>query len=218
MNFFGFSLLMLSICIILGQSKPAQHKPHALPKKCIDAHDCKTGYTCIFIKKLGFKLCARSKHNLGPQEGGPVQGGSFRSAKKSIKQSKLPPSAWLSTPLSAPPVAESALPVAEELSSGSGPPTLNEDIEGKDYLEEDESNGALKGVAPPSPKTEDDYLEDDFLEDAEYEPDDTDDDQEFPEEDNSVPEFPEEERDPKGEELEIQENGNIFFISSMVPN
>ena len=149
---------MLSICIILGQSKPAQHKPHALPKKCIDAHDCKTGYTCIFIKKLGFKLCARSKHNFGPQEGGPVQEGSFRSAKKS-------------TPLSAPSVAE-----------------------GKDYLEEDGSNGA---PPPPSPKTEDDYLEDDFLEDAEYEFDDTDDDQEFPEEDNSVPEFPEEERDPK---------------------
>ena len=180
MNFFAFSLLILSICIILGQSKPAQYKPHALPKKCIDAH----------------------KHNLGPQEGRPVQGGSFRSAKKSIKQSKLPPSAQLSTPLSAPPVAEE-------------PPPLNE---GKDYLEEDGSNGARKGVAPPSPKTEDDYLEDDFLEDAEYEPDDTDDDQEFPEEDNSVPEFPEEERDPKGEELEIQENGNIFFISSMVPN
>ena len=193
MNFFGFSLLMLGICIILGQSKPAQHMPHALPKKCIDAHDCKTGYTCIFIKKLGFKLCARSKHNLGPQEG------SFRSAKKSIKQSKLPPTAQLSAPLSAP-------SVAEELSPG---------IKGKDYLEEDGSNGA---PPPPSPKTEDDYLEDDFLEDAEYEPDDTDDDQEFPEEDNSVPEFPEEERDPKGEELKIQENGNIFFISSMVPN
>ena len=95
MNFFGFSLLILSICINLGQSKPAQHMPHALPKKCIDAHDCKTGYTCIFIKKLGFKLCARSKHNLGPQEGGPVQGGSFRSAKKSREQSKLPPSAQL---------------------------------------------------------------------------------------------------------------------------
>ena len=164
MNFFGFSLLILSICIILGQSRPPGGKPHALPKKCVDAYDCKTGYTCIFIKKLGFKLCARSKHNLGPQEG------SFRSAKKSIKQSKLPPSAWSSTPLSAPPVAESALPVAEELSSGSGPPTLNEDIEGKDYLEEDESNGALKGVAPPSPKTEDDYFEDDFQM-TEYEPD-----------------------------------------------
>ena len=179
MNFFGFSLLMLSICIILGQSKPAQHKPHALPKKCIDAHDCKTGYICIFIKKLGFKLCARSKHNFGPQEGGPVQEGSFRSAKKS-------------TPLSAPSVAEE----------------LSPDIKGKDYLKEDGSNGA---PPPPSPKTEDDYLEDDFLEDAEYEPDDTDDDQEFPEEDNSVPEFPEEERDPKGEELEIHENGNNFF-------
>ena len=188
MNFFGFSLLISSICIILGQSKPAQHKPHALPKKCIDAHDCKTGYTCIFIKKLGFKLCARSKHNLGPQEGGPVQEGSFRSAKKSRKQSKLPPSAQLSTPLSAP-------PVAEELSPGSGPPPFNEGIDYKD---------------PPSPKTEDDYLEDDFLEDAEYESDDTDDDQEFPEEDNSDPEFPEE-GDPKGEEPEIQENGNIFL-------
>ena len=195
MNFFGFSLLILSICIILGQSKPAQHKPHALPKKCIDAHDCKTGYTCIFIKKLGFKLCARSKHNLGSQEGGPVQGGSFRSAKKSREQSKLPPSTRLSTPLS-------VLPVAEE------PPPLNE---GKDYLEEDGSNGARKGVAPPSPKTEDDYLEDDFLEDAEYEPDDTNDDQEYPEEDNSDPEVPEEEGDPKGEEPEIQENGNHFL-------
>ena len=212
MNFFGFSLLILSICIILGQSKPAQHKPHALPKKCIDAHDCKTGYTCIFIKKLGFKLCARFKHNLGPQEGGPVQEGSFRSAKKSREQSKLPPSAQLSTPLSAPPVAEE-------------PPPLNE---GKDYLEEDGSNGARKGVAPPSPKTEDDYLEDDFLEDAEYKPDDTDDDQEFPEEDNSDPEVleednsvpeednsdpevPDEEGDTKGEEPEIQENGNIFL-------
>ena len=179
MNSFGFILLMLSVCIILGQSKPAQHKPHAHPKKCIDAHDCKTGYICIFIKKLGFKLCARSKHNFGPQEGGPVQEGSFRSAKKS-------------TPLSAPSVAEE----------------LSPDIKGKDYLKEDGSNGA---PPPPSPKTEDDYLEDDFLEDAEYEPDDTDDDQEFPEEDNSVPEFPEEERDPKGEELEIQENGNIFL-------
>ena len=40
--------------------------------------------------------------------------------------------------------------------------------EGKDYFEEDGSNGARKGVAPPSPKTEDD-----FLEVAEYEPDDT---------------------------------------------
>ena len=146
MNFFAFSLLILSICIILGQSKPAQHQPHALPKKCIDAHDCKTGYTCMF------KLCARFKHNLGPQEGGAVQEGSFQSAKKSREQSKLPPSAQLSTPLSAPPVAEE-------------PPPLNE---GKDYLEEDGSNGARKGVAPPSPKTEDDYLED-----AEYEPDDT---------------------------------------------
>ena len=173
MNFFGFSLLILSICKNLGQSKPAQHMPHALPKKCIDAHDCKTGYTCIFIKKLGFKLCARSKHNLGPQ------GGSFRSAKKSIKQSKLPPSAQLSTPLSAP-------PVAEELSPGSGPPPFNEGIDYKD---------------PPSPKTEDDYLEDDFLEEAEYEPDDTDDDQEVPGE----------EGDPKGEEPEIQENGNHFL-------
>ena len=183
MNFFGFSLLILSICIILGQSKPAQYKPHALPKKCIDAHDCKTGYTCIFIKKLGFKLCARSKHNLGPQEGGPVQEGSFRSAKKSRKQSKLPPSVQLSAPS-----------VAEELSSG---------IKGKDYLEEDGSNGARKGVAPPSPKTEDDYLEDDFLEDAEYEPDDTDDDQEGSGE----------EGDPKGGEPESQENGNIFFYN-----
>ena len=202
MLFFGFSLLILSICIILGQSKPAQHMPHALPKKCIDVHDCKTGYTCIFIKKLGFKLCARFKHNLGPQEGGPVQEGSFQSAKKSREQSKLPPSAQLSTPLSAPPVAEE-------------PPPLNE---GKDYLEEDGSNGARKGVAPPSPKTEDDYLEDDFLEDAEYEaddaeyePDDTDDDQEYPEEDNSDPEVPEEEGDSEGEEPKIQENGNIFL-------
>ena len=212
MNFFGFSLLILSICIILGQSKPAQYKPHALPKKCIDAHDCKSGYTCIFIKKLGFKLCARFKHNLGPQEGGPVQEGSFRSAKKSRKQSKLPPSVQLSAPS-----------VAEELSSG---------IKGKDYLEEDGPNGTpLKGVAtpPPSPKTEDDYLEDDFLEDADYEPDDTDDDQEFPEEDNYDPEVPEEdnsvleennsdpevndeEGDPEGEEPEIQENGINFFI------
>ena len=178
MNFFGFSLLILSICIILGQSKPAQHKPHALPKKCIDAHDCKTGYTCIFIKKLGFKLCARPKHNLGPQEGGPVQVGSFRSAKKSRGQSKLPPSAWLSAPLSAP-------PVAEELSPGSGPPPFNEGIDYKD---------------PPSPKTEDDYLEDDFQM-TEYELDDTDDDQEVPEE----------EGDPKGEEPEIQENSNDFL-------
>ena len=173
MNFFGFSLLTLSICIILGQSKPAQHKPHALPKKCIDAHDCKTGYTCMF------KLCARFKHNLGPQEGGAVQEGSFQSAKKSREQSKLPPSAQLSTPLSAP-------PVAEELSPGSGPPPFNEGIDYKD---------------PPSPKTEDDYLEDDFLEEAEYEPDDTDDDQEVPGE----------EGDPKGEEPEIQENGNHFL-------
>ena len=186
MNFFAFSLLILSICIILGQSKPAQYKPHALPKKCIDAHDCKTGYTCIFIKKLGFKLCARFKHNLGPQEGGPVQEGSFRSAKKS-------------TPLSAPSVAEE----------------LSPDIKGKDYLKEDGSNGA---PPPPSPKTEDDYLEDDFLEDAEYEaddaeyePDGTDDDQEYPEEDNSDPEVPEEEGDPEGEEPEIQENGNHFL-------
>ena len=192
MIFFGFSLLILSICIILGQSKPAQHKPHAHPKKCIDAHDCKTGYTCIFIKKLGFKLCARSKHNLGPQEGGPVQEGSFRSAKKSREQSKLPPSARLSALSSAP-------PVAEELSPGSGPPPFNEGIDYKD---------------PPSPKTEDDYLEDDFLEDAEYEPndveyepDDTDDDQEVPGE----------EGDPKGEEPEIQENGNNFFLSTRVP-
>ena len=191
MIFFGFSLLILSICIILGQSKPAQHMPHALPKKCIDAHDCKTG----------------------PQEGGAVQEGSFQSAKKSREQSKLPPSAQLSTPLSAPPVAEE-------------PPPLNE---GKDYLEEAGSNGARKGVAPPSPKTEDDYLEDDFLEDADYEPDDTDDDQEFPEddnsdpelleednsvpeEDNSDPEVPDEEGDPKGEEPEIQESGNNSFI------
>ena len=196
MNFFGFSLLTLSICIILGQSKPAQHKPHALPKKCIDAHDCKTGYTCMF------KLCARFKHNLGPQEGGAVQEGSFQSAKKSREQSKLPPSAQLSTPLSAPPVAEE-------------PPPLNE---GKDYLEEDGSNGARKGVAPPSPKTEDDYLEDDFLEDAEYEPDDVEYDPEVPEEDNSVleednsdPEVNDEEGDPEGEEPEIQENGNIFY-------
>ena len=179
MNFFGFSLLILSICIILGQSRPPGGKSHALRKKCIDAHDCKTGYTCIFIKKLGFKLCARSKHNLGPQEGGPVQGGSFRSAKKSREQSKLPPSARLSAPLSAP-------PVAEELSPGSGPPPFNEGIDYKD---------------PPSPKTEDDYLEDDFLEEAEYEPDDTDDDQEVPGE----------EGDPKGEEPEIQENGNHFL-------
>ena len=196
MNFFGFSLLTLSICIILGQSKPAQHKPHALPKKCIDAHDCKTGYTCMF------KLCARFKHNLGPQKGGAVQEGSFQSAKKSREQSKLPPSAQLSTPLSAPPVAEE-------------PPPLNE---GKDYLEEDGSNGARKGVAPPSPKTEDDYLEDDFLEDAEYEPDDVEYDPEVPEEDNSVleednsdPEVNDEEGDPEGEEPEIQENGNIFY-------
>ena len=165
---------MLSICIILGQSKPAQYKPHALPKKCIDAHDCKTGYICIFIKKLGFKLCARSKHNFGPQEGGPVQGGSFRSAKKSREQSKLPPPAQLSAP-----------PVAEELSTGSGPPPFNEGI---DYKH------------PPSPKTEDDYLEDDFQM-TEYELDDTDDDQEVPEE----------EGDPKGEEPEIQENGNHFL-------
>ena len=188
MNFFGFSLLILSICIFLGQSRPPGGKSYALRKKCIDAHDCKTGYTCIFIKKLGFKLCARSKHNLGPQEGGPVQEGSFRSAKKSRKQSKLPPSAQLSVPS-----------VAEELSSG---------IKGKDYLEEDGPNGTpLKGVAPPppSPKTEDD-----FLEDAEYESDDTVDDQEYPEEDNSDPEFPEE-GDPKGEDPEIQENGNIFL-------
>ena len=156
MNFFGFSLLMLSICIILGQSKPAQYKPHALPKKCIDAH----------------------KHNLGPQEGRPVQGGSFRSAKKSREQSKLPPSARLSALSSAP-------PVAEELSPGSGPPPFNEGIDYKD---------------PPSPKTEDDYLEDDFQM-TEYEPDDTDDDQEVPEE----------EGDPKGEEPEIQENGNHFL-------
>ena len=174
MNFFAFSLLILSICIILGQSKPAQHKPHALPKKCIDAH----------------------KHNLGPQEGRPVQGGSFRSAKKSRKQSKLPPSVQLSAPS-----------VAEELSSG---------IKGKDYLEEDGPNSTpLKGVAPPPPppKTEDDYLEDAEYEpdDAEYEPDDTNDDQEYPEEDNSDPEVPEEEGDPKGEEPEIQENGNIFY-------
>ena len=189
MNFFGFSLLILSICIILGQSKPAQHMPHALSNKCIDSHDCKTGYTCMF------KLCARFKHNLGPQEGGAVQEGSFQSAKKSREQSKLPPSAQLSTPLSAPPVAEE-------------PPPLNE---GKDYLEEDGSNGARKGVAPPSPKTEDDYLEDDFLEDAEYEPDDTDDDHEYPEEDNSDPEVPEEEGDSEGEEPKIQENGNIFL-------
>ena len=195
MIFFGFSLLILSICIILGQSKPAQHMPHALPKKCIDAHDCKSGYTCIFIKKLGFKLCARFKHNLGPQEGGPVQEGSFRSAKKSREQSKLPPSTQLSTPLSAPPVAEE-------------PPPLNE---GKYYLEEDGSNGVAP--PPPSPKTEDNYLEDDFLEDAEYEPDDTDDDQEYPKEDNSDLEFPEEEGHPKGEEPEIQENGNHFFYN-----
>ena len=167
MIFFGFSLLILSICIILGQSKPAQHMPHALPKKCIDAHDCKTGYTCMF------KLCARFKHNLGPQEGGAVQEGSFQSAKKSREQSKLPPSARLSALSSAP-------PVAEELSTGSGPPPFNEGIDYKD---------------PPSPKTEDDYLKD-----AEYEPDDTDD-------------VPGEEGDPKGEEPEIQENGNHFFYN-----
>ena len=190
MNFFSSSLLILSICIILGQSKPAQYKPHALPKKCIDAH----------------------KHNLGPQEGRPVQGGSFRSAKKSREQSKLPPSARLSALSSAP-------PVAEELSPGSGPPPFNEGIDYKD---------------PPSPKTEDDYLEDDFLEDAEYKPDDTDDDQEFPEEDNSDPEVleednsvpevdnsdpevPDEEGDPKAEEPEIQGNGNNCFLSTRVP-
>ena len=72
-------------------------------------------------------------------------------------------------------------------------------------------------------------MEDDFLEDAEYKPDDTDDDQEFPEEDNSDPEVleednsvpevdnsdpevPDEEGDPKAEEPEIQENGINFFI------
>ena len=149
-----------------------------------------------------FKLCARFKHNLGPQEGGAVQEGSFQSAKKSREQSKSPTSTRLSTPLP-------ALPVAEE------PPPLNE---GKDYLEEDGSNGARKGVAPPSPKTEDDYLEDDFLEDAEYEPDDVEYDPEVPEEDNSVleednsdPEVNDEEGDPEGEEPEIQENGNHFL-------
>ena len=75
MNLFGVSLLILSICIILGESKPRGH-----PKKCSDDSDCNPGYTCKFIEKLGFKLCAKPKHH---QEGGPA--GHFRNAKRSRK-------------------------------------------------------------------------------------------------------------------------------------
>ena len=196
MNFFGFSLLTLSICIILGQSKPAQHKPHALPKKCIDAHDCKTGYTCIFIKKLGFKLCAKPKHH---QEGGP----SFRSSKLSD-------------------LTRAAAPVADELSPGSGPPpqnarngapkkggappssNLEEPVEG--------GNAGADGPKPPYPQDGDPEVEEPEAgqpeEDSEYGSEGED----YPADADS--EVPEEEGDPKGEDSEIGENGKYYFLKT----
>ena len=71
MKLIGVSFLILSLCIILGQCKPRGH-----PKKCTSADDCKPGYACKFIKKLGFKLCAKPKH---------VES-RFRTGKKSRKQ------------------------------------------------------------------------------------------------------------------------------------
>ena len=204
MNLFGVSLLILSICIILGQSKPRGH-----PKKCSDDSDCNPGYTCKFIEKLGFKLCAKPKHHQDHQEGGPA--GHFRNAKRSRK----------------PKLTRAAAPVADELelSPGSGPPSHNA------------RNGApTNGGAPPSSKTEDDYLEAPVEggnagadgskppypekgdeqpgdgqpeEDSEYGPEGEDED--YPADADSDSEVPEEEEDPKGEDSEIGENGNYFL-------
>ena len=191
MNLFGVSLLILSICIILGQSKPRGH-----PKKCSDDSDCNPGYTCKFIEKLGFKLCAKPKHHQDHQEGGPA--GHFRNAKRSRK----------------PKLTRAAAPVADELSPGpgSGPPPHNA---GK--------SAPPKGGAPPSSKTEDDYLEGPVEGDnpgadgpkSQYpqdgdpeveEPEAADPEAGKPEEDSEYPIYPADDEVPEEE----GENGNYF--------
>ena len=183
MNLFGVSLLILSICIILGQSKPPGH-----PKKCSDDSDCDTDYTCIFIEKRGFNLCAKPSHH---QEGGP--GGGFRSAKR--RRSNLRNRA--------------AAPVED----GSGPPTKNarngEPTKGGAPPVEGGNAGA---DGPPYPQDGDPEVE----EPEAGQPEDNSSTYELSEDDypadaDSDSEVPEEEGDPKGEDSEIGENGNYFL-------
>jgi len=194
MNLFGVSLLILSICIILGQSKPRGH-----PKKCSDDSDCNPGYTCKFIEKLGFKLCAKPKHHQDHQEGGSA--GHFRNAKRSRK----------------PKLTRAAAPVTDELSparngaptqGGAPPSSKTED----DYLEEpvEGGNAGADGQEPPYPQDGDPEVE----EPEAGQPEDNSSTYEGEEEDypgDADSEVPEEEGNPKGEDSEIGENGNYLL-------
>ena len=136
MKLVGVSFVILSLCIILGQSKPRGH-----PKKCISASDCKPGYACKFIKKLGFKLCAKPKHD--------VESNRFRTGKKSRKQKNKggrPIPQAIAEDLSPGPDPEG--PLRDEggsLGGGGSPPVET------DYLEEGESNGAPGGAPEGAP-------------------------------------------------------------------
>ena len=187
MNLFGVSLLILSICIILGQSKPRGH-----PKKCSDDIDCNPGYACKFIKKLGFKLCAKPKHH---QEGGP----SFRSSKLSDLTRAAAPIA--DEPGSGPPPQNARNGAPKK---GGAPPSSNleEPVEG--------GNAGADGPKPPYPQDGDPEVEEPEAgqpeEDSEYGPEGED----YPADADS--EVPEEEGDPKGEDSEIGENGKYYFL------
>ena len=182
MNLFGVSLLILSICIILGQSKPRGH-----PKKCSDDSDCDSDYTCIFIEKRGFNLCAKPSHH---QEGGP--GGGFRSAKR--RRSNLRNRA--------------AAPVED----GSGPPTKNarngEPTKGGAPPVEGGNAGA---DGPPYPQDGDSEVEEPEAGQPEEDSATYEGEEDYPADGDSDSEVPEEEGDPKGEDSEIGENGNYFL-------
>ena len=195
MNSFGVSLLILSICIILGQSKPRGH-----PKKCSDDIDCNPGYACKFIEKLGFKLCAKPKHH---QEGGPA--GHFRSAKLSDLTRAAAPVADESGP---PPKnarngepKKGGAPPSSKTEEGPEPegPEPEGPYDDSDMpITDDKAPSEPEGPEPEAGQPEDD---------SEYGPEGED----YPADADSDSEVPEEEGDPKGEDSEIGENGKYFL-------